>query len=67
LPTDEHGDAPPHALLLHALLLHALTHPREWPALWNLVRQARTARRAMADVITALTRPGSPLAQTTLT
>jgi hypothetical protein len=62
LPTDEHGDAPP-----HALLLHALTHPREWPALWNLVRQARTARRAMADVITALTRPGSPLAQTTLT
>ena len=57
LPTDEHGHAP-----LHMLLLHALTHPHEWPALWNLIRQARTARRTMADVITALTRPGGPLA-----
>jgi len=57
LPTDEHGDAP-----TRVLLLHALTHPREWPALWNLVWQARAARRAMAGVITVLTRPGGPLA-----
>ena len=57
LPTDEHGHTPP-----HALLWHALTHPREWPALWGLMHQARTARRTMAVVIAALTRPGGPLA-----
>lgn len=57
LPTDEHGDAP-----THAFILHALTHPHEWPALWNLVRQAHTARRVMVDVITALARFGGPLA-----
>ncbi len=56
LPADEHGDAPP-----HALLWYALTHPREWPALWALMRQAHTARQAMTDVIAALTRPGGPL------
>lgn len=59
LPTDEHGHAP-----TRVLLVHALTHPREWLALWVLIRQARVARRAMADVIMALTRPGSPLAPT---
>jgi purine-nucleoside phosphorylase len=57
LPTDEHGRAP-----RRALLVHALTHPREWPALWNLMRQARVARRTMVDVIRALTHPGGPLA-----
>jgi len=46
-PTDEHSDAPP-----HALLLHTLTHPCEWSALWTLIRQARAARRAMEDVAT---------------
>ncbi len=61
LPTDEHGRAP-----IYMLLLHALTHPREWLALWNLIRQARAARRAMANVIAALTRPGGPLAPTPL-
>jgi len=62
LPTDEHGHAP-----THALLLHALTHPREWPALWVLIQHARAARRTMADVITALTRPGGLLAPAPLT
>jgi len=62
LPTDEHGRAPK-----RALLVHALTHPREWPALWNLIRQARAARRTMGNVITALTRPDGPLAPTSPT
>jgi len=57
LLTETHGDVP-----IRAPLLHALTHPREWPALWALIRQARASRRAMADVITALTQPGGPLA-----
>ena len=57
LPADEHGNAPP-----HALLWYTLTHPREWPALWALMQQARTARRTMASVIAALTQSGGPLA-----
>ena len=57
LPTDEHGNAPP-----HALLWYTLTHPREWPALWALMQQARAARQVMEGVIAALTRPGGPLA-----
>jgi len=43
-----------------AILVHALNHPREWPALWRLFRQARTARRVMSDVVAALSRPGGP-------
>jgi len=57
LPTDAHGNVPP-----LKMLLHVLTHPPELPALWRLMRQASAARRTMADVITALARPGGPLA-----
>ena len=57
LPADEHGRAPG-----HALFLHALTHPRDWPALWRLSRQAGIARRTMSSAIVGLTRPGGPLA-----
>jgi nucleoside phosphorylase len=56
LPTDEHGYAQ-----RGALLSHTLTHPGEWPSLWRLFRQIRTARRVMTDVIRALARPGGPL------
>ncbi len=56
LPTDRQG-----SVTARDLLLHALTHPTEWPALWNLFHQARVARRAMADVIAALTQPGGLL------
>lgn len=55
-PTDDHGYAQK-----GALLSHALTHPGEWPALWRLSRQIRTARRVMTEVIGALARPGGPL------
>ena len=57
LPTDTHGSVPP-----LKMLLHVLTHPSELPALCRLMRQAGVARRAMADVIAALVRPGGPLA-----
>jgi hypothetical protein len=56
LPTDDHGYAQ-----RSALLSHALTHPGEWPSLWRLFRQIRTARRVMTDVIRGLVRPGGPL------
>jgi nucleoside phosphorylase len=56
LPTDDHGYAQ-----TRALLSHALTHPGEWPALWRLFRQIRTARRVMTDAIAALARPGGAL------
>lgn len=56
LPTDDHGYAKK-----GTLLSHALTHPREWPALWRLSSQIRTARRVMTDVIGALAQPGGPL------
>jgi nucleoside phosphorylase len=56
LPTDDHGYAQ-----TRVLLSHALTHPGEWPALWRLFRQIRTARRVMTDVIAALARPGGAL------
>lgn len=60
LPTGDHGYAQ-----RGALLSHVLTHPGEWPALWRLFRQVRTARRVMTDVIGALARPGGPLAPET--
>jgi nucleoside phosphorylase len=56
LPTDDHGYAQ-----RWALLSHVLTHPGEWPSLWRLFRQIRTARRVMTDVVGALARPGGPL------
>ncbi|MDY7080297.1 MAG: hypothetical protein SXV54_25725 [Chloroflexota bacterium] len=55
LTTDEHGD------FSLRTLLQALTHPREWAALWGLIQQTLTARRALADVSAALTQPGGPL------
>jgi nucleoside phosphorylase len=56
LPTDEHGYAQS-----GALFSHALAHPGEWPALWRLFRQIRTARRVMTDVVGALAWSGGPL------
>lgn len=55
-PTDDHGYAQK-----GALLSHALTHPREWPALWRLLRQIRAARAVMTDVIGSLSQAGGPL------
>jgi len=59
-PTDDHGYAQ-----RGTLLTHALTHPGEWPALWRLLRQIRTARWVMTEVIGALARPGGPLGSKT--
>ena len=56
LLTDEHR-----RVSRRALLFHALTHPRDWSALWNLIRQARAAGQVTADVIAALTQPDCPL------
>jgi hypothetical protein len=55
-PTDDHGYA-----RKWTLLSHVFTHPREWPALWRLSSQMRTARRVMTQVIRSLARPGGPL------
>ena len=55
-PADSHRRAP-----AYALVWHMLTHVRQWPAFWRLVRQARTAQKAMTQVIAALTGPDGPL------
>ena len=45
-----------------AFFARALLHPRDWGAVWRLVRQVRLARRAMTRTIAGLAGPGGPLA-----
>jgi nucleoside phosphorylase len=59
LPVSERGSVP-----ATVLVLHVLTHPRQWPALWRLMRQVRATGRTMTRIIAALTGPGGALKTT---